>query len=266
MSDINNDDIKDTLYKISKEIILPKYKNLKDEDIKLKNNKDLVTSVDVAVEEKLNNVLSSFLPNSLFVGEELYFKDPSILDFYNINKFCWTVDPIDGTTNFVKGKDKFAIMIALTFKEKILQSWIYKPLTGDFYYSKLGEGAFINGKKMNNVSKANLPKTIGSISSKNWPDKYMKNIKNIRSKFKDVNSYGCIGLEYADIAVGCRDFAILSRLFPWDHIPGILLIRESGGSVIHFDKSQYNHTVDKHNLIVTNYNELKKEIMNLITE
>ena len=36
-------------------------------------------------------------------------------------------------------------MIALTFKENNIQSWIYKPLTEEFSYAKLGEGAFING-------------------------------------------------------------------------------------------------------------------------
>jgi len=266
MSDINNDDIKDILYKISKEIILPKHKNLKDEDIKLKNKIDLVTSVDIAVEQELNNILSLLLPNSLFIGEELYFKDPSILNFYNQNKFCWTVDPIDGTANFVKGRDKFAIMIALTFKETILQSWIYKPLTDEFYYSKQGEGAFINSRRINNIKKVNFSNAIGSISSKYWADNYLKNIEKIINKFKDVNNYGCIGLEYVDIAMGCRDFAILSKLFPWDHIPGILLVQESGGSVIHFDHTQYNHTIDKNNLIVTNYNKLQKEIINLIGE
>ena len=77
-------------------------------------------------------------------------------------------------TNFVKGKEKFAIMIALTFKEKIIQSWIYKPLTEEFSYAKLGEGAFINGLKVMNTKEFNVSDSIGSISSKYWEEGYAK--------------------------------------------------------------------------------------------
>ena len=72
MSEINNEQIKSILFEVSKEFILPKFKNLKSEEIQFKNNKDLVTQVDLAVEEKLNNILCSLLPNSLFVGEEKF--------------------------------------------------------------------------------------------------------------------------------------------------------------------------------------------------
>ena len=108
---------------------------------------------------------------------------------YNEKNFCWTVDPIDGTTNFVKGKERFAIMIALTFKEKIIQSWIYKPLTEEFSYAKLGEGAFINGCKSYEY-KRSLIFLIqsGSISSKYWEDAlYLKKIiMNIKNKFNNT--------------------------------------------------------------------------------
>ena len=53
MNEINNDEIKSILHDISKNIIIPKYKNLDREDIKYKNNKDLVTIVDLAVEKEL---------------------------------------------------------------------------------------------------------------------------------------------------------------------------------------------------------------------
>ena len=174
MSDINNNDIEESLFKISKEIIIPKYQNLKEEDVKFKNNTDIVTSVDIAVEEKLNKILSTLLPDSLFIGEELYSKKPSILNFYNYNKFCWTVDPIDGTKNFTKGNDKFAIMIALSFKDVILQSWIYKPLTEDFFYSKKDEGSYFNQKRINNVIKVNIYNASGSISSRHWNFRFSK--------------------------------------------------------------------------------------------
>jgi fructose-1,6-bisphosphatase/inositol monophosphatase family enzyme len=266
MSEIKNEDIKDILYQVSTEIILPKYQKLNDEDIKLKDEGDLVTSVDIMTENKLKIDLMKLLPNSLFVGEESFSRNPKIIENYDKKNFCWTVDPIDGTSNYIKGKEKFAIMVALTFKEKIIQSWIYKPLTGEFSYAKLGEGAYINEKKIINNLELRISDSIGSISSKYWSEKYEKNIFQIKSKFSNTNSYRCIGFEYVDIAKGIRNFTILSKLSPWDHIPGILLVKESGGYVKHFDESLYNHTKNSNNLIVTNSNKLLNEILNLVRE
>ena len=122
MSNINNDEVKSIIFDLSKSLILPKYKRLKESDIKLKNKADFVTTVDIEVENELEKILLKLLPNSLFVGEESYSRNPNIISFYKENKYCWTVDPIDGTKNFIKGNDKFAVMIGLTFKDTILQS------------------------------------------------------------------------------------------------------------------------------------------------
>jgi len=148
MNEIDTNEIKSILFDLSKKFILPMFNNLKEEDIMYKNNNDLVTSVDFRVEDELNIVLQKLLPNSLFVGEEKFSKTPNILNNYNKKEYCWTVDPLDGTTNFSKGKEKFATMIALSFGEQILQSWIYKPLTEQMCHAIKGEGSFIDEKKI----------------------------------------------------------------------------------------------------------------------
>ena len=264
MDEINDNQIKSILYDISKKLVLPKFNNLRPEEIKLKNDRNLVTEVDLQVEESLNKFLCSLLPNSLFVGEEKFTFNPKILENYHENKYCWTVDPIDGTSNFVKGKDNFAIMIALSFKEKILQSWIYKPLTEEFCFAKLQNGTYINEKKIKIFNNNSYSDSSGSISSKHWENDYVTKMLNIKNLFKEVKSYGCIGLEYVDIAKSQRDFVILSKLSPWDHIPGILIIREAGGIDNHFDNTNYQHNIKKNNLVVTGSTKLNKEIFNLI--
>jgi len=266
MNEIKNEQIKSILYEVSNEFILPKFKNLKSEEIHFKNKRDLVTQVDLAVEERLNNILCSLLPNSLFVGEEKFSFNAKIFDCYKQNQYCWTVDPIDGTTNFVNGKEKFAIMVALTFADQIIQSWIYKPLTEEMFSALLGEGTFINDEKIIITSNRNISESSGSISSKYWSETLDLKMKEIRQKFKSVKSYGCIGLEYLDIAKNIRDFAILSKLSPWDHIPGILIVREAGGFDIHFDKTPYAHNIEKKNLVVTGSITLQNAIINLIKE
>ena len=266
MNEIDNNEIKSILFDLSKKFILPMFRNLKDSDLMKKKNNDLVTSVDLQVEEELNNILRKLLPNSLFVGEEEFSKTPNILNGYLEKKYCWTVDPIDGTTNFAKGKEKFAVMIALSFSDQILQSWIYKPLNGEFCCAITGGGALLNEKKINMINSLSIEQSKGSISSKYWDDNYLNIMKNIKNNFGEVKSYGCIGFEYIDIANNVRDFAILSKLSPWDHLPGILIIREAGGFDSYFDKGMYNHLLKKKNLVVARDLNLGNKILKLIKE
>ena len=91
-------------------------------------------------------------------------------------------------------------------------------------------------------------------------------MQNIKNNFGEVKSYGCIGFEYIDIANSVRDFAVLSKLSPWDHLPGILLNREAGGFDSYFDKGMYNHCLQKKNLVVAGNTKLGNEILLLIKE
>ena len=206
------------------------------------------------------------LPTSNFIGEEEYSRNENILNFYNEDRYCWTVDPIDGTTNFANGRDKFAIMIALTFKEKILRSWIYKPLEKIMCSAIVNEGAYINNNKIVTKGVNIISETIGSISTKYWEPGFKDKLKIFKNIFKEVNSYRCIGFEYIDIGIGIRNFAILSKLSPWDHIPGILFVREAGGDDIDFDKNKYDFTKKNKNLIVSNSENLNLKILEKLGE
>tara|TARA_Y100000590_G_C15688489_1_gene1002532 strand:+ start:107 stop:925 length:819 start_codon:yes stop_codon:yes gene_type:complete len=264
MIEIKNEDIENILFSITKKIILPKFKNLKKSEIMRKKNNDLVTVVDINVEKQLKADLLKLLPGSLFVGEELFEENNKIIENYSKNEYCWTVDPIDGTNNFSKGLDNFAIMISLTLKEKILQSWIYIPIEEKMTYAIHKGGSFYNKKKLKSSNRNEINLSVGSISTKYWDSDYDISMKNIKKYFKNISSYGCIGKEYVDIARGIRDFAILSKLSPWDHIPGILILREAGGCDNYFNNEKYNFILNKKNLIIAGNNNLGKNILNLI--
>ena len=272
MKFVDNDQIRSVLIEISKKIILPNFRNLNSNQINYKNNKDIderasiVTSVDIEVEKHLKKILPQFLKNSHFIGEEIYTHNPEILDYYNQKKYCWTVDPIDGTLNFVKGKELFAVMVALTFSNQIIQSWIYKPITEEFMYAKLNQGSYLNNKKITINNFNSISNSVGSISSKYWDKDIEKKIKLLKNNFKDITSYGSIGCEYFDIVLGKRDFVILSKLSPWDHLSGVLLVREAGGNDSHFNNLSYKFNQKSNNLIVSSSRKLNIEIINKIKE
>ena len=60
------------------------------------------------------------------------------------------------------------------------------------------------------------------------------------------------------------DFALLSRLYHWDHIPGVFILRQAGGHDCHFDKLEYKFYENSKNLVVSSSKNLSYDILNLI--
>ena len=262
---VNVDDIREILFDISNKIILPSFGNLSNNQISYKNNKDIVTEIDIKVEKELYSHFSKLVKNSKFVGEETYYKDPSILNYYKSDNYCWTVDPIDGTSNFAKSKERFAVMVSLTKKKQMIQSFIYKPIGEEFIFADK-TGTYFNDKKIQLSVNTAIENSTGSISTKYWDENKKEKLIAIKDNFKYINSYGSIGCEYFDIALKKRDFTLLSRLHPWDHIPGVFIVRQAGGHDCHFNKLEYKFYENSNNLVVSSSKKLSFEILNLIGE
>ena len=156
-------------------------------------------------------------------------------------------------------------MIALTKNKKIIQSFIYKPMTDDFMFAD-NTGSFYEDKKIIIKKKLLIDNAVGSISSKYWDNTIKSKILSIKDNFREISSYGSIGCEYFDMVLGLRDFTLLSRLYPWDHIPGVFIVRKSGGHDCHFDKIEYKFYENSNNLIVSNSKLLTNKILKLIKE
>lgn len=109
------------------------------------SNIDLVTETDKAVEELLINNLHEKFPSHKFIGEESVAagekcqltSDPT-----------WIIDPIDGTMNFVHGFPHCCISIALFVNESPMIGIIYNPNVEQLFTARKGQGAFLNGKRI----------------------------------------------------------------------------------------------------------------------
>ena len=101
---------------------------------------DLVTEYDVAVENCLKEKLPSLVPGSIFFGEEeAENADPS-------RGWAFIVDPIDGTTNFVRGLRQSAISVALAHDGAVEYGVVYDPYKDEMFSARRGGGAFLNGR------------------------------------------------------------------------------------------------------------------------
>lgn len=233
--------ISDLLVECSDRYILPRYNALVEGEISTKTGpNDLVTQADLDVEEHLKRVLPDMLPGSIVIGEEGVSSGEVSLDLLDDRtRPIWIVDPVDGTYNFVHGKREFGVMLGLIIDGEAQHGWIYDVLGETTALAERGAGAFYGDVRLD-VKDIKAPQDMGGhINPRYFPSEYRDHIAQKREEFAHCSSIGCAAHEYLRIARGEAQFSIYSRLKPWDHIPGSLLVREAGGVVKKWDGGDY---------------------------
>ena len=102
------------------------------------NDSNFATSADIAVEQFLKEKLCDLLPGSVMLGEEENSVDAT-------KEYIWVVDPIDGTSNFIRDLGLSVISVALLKDRQPYIGVIYFPYREEIYYAQQGKGAFCNG-------------------------------------------------------------------------------------------------------------------------
>lgn len=247
MAIINPGDVAGILRECADRYILPRYKMLAAHEIAEKTSpRDLVTHADIDVEEHLKRVLPGLLPGSVVVGEEGVSSGQISLDLLNDDtRPVWIVDPVDGTHNFVHQKREFGIMLACVIGGVVQHAWIYDVLGPDMLIAERGSGAFINDQRLRVLPGSEISEMTGHINPGYFPKEFKAHIRDARAKFKSCESLNCAAHEYLRVASGRAQFSLYSRLKPWDHLPGSLIVTEAGGYVAQWDGSPYTPR-DKH--------------------
>ncbi len=126
--------ISDLLREAADRFILPRFQNLRSQDIATKTSEtDFVTIADQQAESWLAPKLSVLQPGFV-IGEEAASLTPAIRDHIP-HGYGWTIDPLDGTKNFVKGNQTFCSMVALLWNGQPVQSWIWMVLPRCIFFS-----------------------------------------------------------------------------------------------------------------------------------
>ncbi len=234
------------LINVNKDIILPYHKNLKSEDISTKtSNDDLVSIADKKSEDIITKQLKGFLDVNDILGEESAFLDKQY-DKYLDKSILWVVDPIDGTKNYINGKENFCSMISLVSNKLPIATFIYYPLKNIFVYAFKNYGAFIldtNNKISTRLSikSSNLLKIIGSGGTKGIPEIYRQSILGNLKTNTERLFVGSAGIETIMLANNEIQFIFHGRVTPWDHSPMDLITKEAGGSIyMATNKGEFN--------------------------
>ena len=151
------------------------------------------------------------------------------------SKNVWIIDPIDGTTNFVKGIPHCAVSIGLQQDGRTTVGVVYNPVTNELFTAARGEGASLNGYRIR-VGKAqgldgSLICTAFPVRYRERMDAYLSLFGKLIAQCADVRRTGCASLDLCYTACGRFDAYLEQGLRPWDFCAGELIVRESGGIV-----------------------------------
>ena len=100
------------IQEVAAEVIDPRFRSLTDGQVTEKKPGDLVTVADREAEVLITRALLAAHPDAVVLGEEASHADPSLLQRYSAAPHSFTVDPVDGTKNFVHGSPDHAVMVA----------------------------------------------------------------------------------------------------------------------------------------------------------
>jgi len=196
---------------------------------KLKDDKTIVTAMDLMVEERLQGALAELDPSIGFGGEETGVN-------YDQKTF-WLVDPIDGTEPFVRGLPFSTNMIALIDNGQPVMSIIYNFTLDEYYLAMKGRSSTRNGHKIQ-VSDRPLERSY-IVSGGGFARAGLIGANDrLAAKTLAVGRVNASGFELSAIAAGAYDGCIMwnAKSREWDHAPGCLLIQEAGGRVENIGK------------------------------
>ncbi len=237
-------------------VIVRSLEQLDKVEIESKGSNDFVTGVDINAEQAIIETIRKSYPDHTIIAEEsglLTGKD---------DDYQWIVDPLDGTTNFIKGIPHFAVSIALKVKGKLDQAVVFDPIRGELFTASRGKGAQLNGFR---IRVKNHKELSGAILATGFPFKhkqhtnaYMEMFKQLFLNSSDMRRSGSPALDLAYVAAGRVDGFFEIGLKPWNTAAGELLIIEAGGLVTDFTGG---HGYAKSGNIVAASSHLLKDIL-----
>lgn len=192
-----------------------------------KQRGELVTNVDRAAERKILDIVRESYPDHAFLAEETG-KIEGEADYK------WIIDPLDGTHNYIRGLDMFGVSIAVEYKEDVVLGVIYMPIREELYVARKGEGAYLNGEKMevsrNELDEATMIYDSDICHGKGKP-RVLENLTKLAECVFDVRMLGSSARALTHVAEGKIDFAIDYYDKPWDFAAGAFIVEEAGGKV-----------------------------------
>jgi myo-inositol-1(or 4)-monophosphatase len=206
-------------------------------EVSFKGEINLVTHFDSLSQSLIHKHISSRFPEHDFLAEEGLSREKGA-------EYRWLIDPLDGTTNFAHKFPVFCISISLERNGEINLGVVYDPLRNEMFWAEIGQGAFLNGKKIRVSSVNDLDK---SLVATGFPydirESEVNNIdhfNNFAIRVQAIRRCGSAAMDLCYVACGRFDGFWELKLNPWDVAAGGLIVKEAGGRISDFQDEEYS--------------------------
>ncbi|MBG9982194.1 inositol monophosphatase family protein [Aerococcaceae bacterium DSM 111020] len=171
---------------------------------------DLVTEMDRWAESYLVDKIRQYYPDDQIIGEEGCGDDVTSTD-----GTIWVIDPIDGTLNFVKSQNYFAIMVGIFEDGEPIEGYIYDVMPDDLYVGIVGEGAYCNGRPFRQPADHSLHDSLMIGNVTHFIDNRM-NMQALAEASIGICSIGSAALQSLSVFKGEVALYFSIGLEPWD--------------------------------------------------
>lgn len=205
--------------------------NFKQSAVEYKGTNDLVSYVDKTAEKILVDKLLLLIPDAGFVTEEntLSIKDKD---------YCWIIDPLDGTTNFIHGLNCYCVSVALMFKNEVVLGVVHEVVSDECFFAWNDGGAYCNDIKIEVSSIENLNQSLVATgfpyTNYTRMEAYMRVFDYCMRNTQGLRRLGSAAMDLVYVAAGRMDAFYEYGLNAWDIAAGCLILKEAGGKVSDF--------------------------------
>ncbi|MGF1701332.1 inositol monophosphatase [Photobacterium makurazakiensis] len=205
--------------------------------IDVKGQQDFVSEADKETEIFIRQQLTQTFPQDGFLGEESGEGSGQHNGEENDNDSTtgtWVVDPIDGTTNFLRKQPMWCVSIAYLVDGVPVIGAIYDPCHDELFSALHGEGAWLNEQplKVNQGSNDMVGLVNLGYSAKMPLDTYLTTMKRLLDHGIEHRRHGSAALGLAHVAAGRFDGYREDFLNAWDIMAGVVILQEASADVI----------------------------------
>ncbi len=208
-------------------------------EVERKGPINFVTEVDRESEEVICRLISGRFPQYAILAEERGAGGD------RAGGYRWIIDPLDGTTNFIHGFERFAVSICLEHAGERIVGVVYAPLLDELYVAERGGGAFLlkdaaggglSGGS-HRLAVSGTDQLLGALLATGFPYEPRPDTSNqeevtaVLGRARDFRRFGSAALDLADVARGRFDGYWEGWMGAWDVAAGALLVEEAGGRV-----------------------------------
>lgn len=199
--------------------------------IEKKGRNDFVSYVDKSAERLAVEKLSELLDNASFITEEETVQ-------YIEKDYCWIIDPLDGTTNFIHDNAPYCVSIALSYKQELQLGVVYEVCRDECFYAWKGGEAYLNGQLINVSDTRDFSQSFIQLEFP-YNDKEYKPVINslvdqLYGKVNGIRNNGSAAMSLCYVAAGRFEIYVEAFINIWDFAAGALILHEAGGLVTNF--------------------------------